>query len=206
MKGIYLFISIILLTSYTSFADSPLTSTPIYQAYSSTSIVKEAIDAKGRINEKLMSYLDESNPIDIKMAVINALGWKFKGNRNAIKFIKYLNKKYGFKSLTELKSSASAQTLICIAYLKAMDNYFVVTVAKDFANEALIKDPSSYTINIIHGLLESQSYLLTYNLSNYPKVYQSVYSVKENKNLIYDFNKAAEEIVFSYIDIYKKYL
>ena len=206
MKGIYLFICVILFTNYTSFADSPLTSTQIYQAYSKITIVKEALDSKGRINEKLMSYLDDSNPIDIKMAVINAMGWKFKGNRNAIKFIKFLKNKYGYSSLTELKSSASAQTLICIAYLKAMDNYFVVTEAKDFANEALIKDSRSYTINIIHGLIESQSYLLTYNLSNYSKIYQSVYSVKENKNLIYDFNKDAEEIIFSYIDIYKKHL
>ncbi|MEY3739167.1 MAG: hypothetical protein RL544_1945, partial [Bacteroidota bacterium] len=74
MKEIYLLISVILFTNYTSFADSPLTSTQIYQAYSKITIVKEALDSKGRINEKLMSFLDDSNPIDIKMAVINAMG------------------------------------------------------------------------------------------------------------------------------------
>lgn len=58
----------------TVFADSPITSTDFYRAYTDVSIVKTAKE-KGVMDKEIANYLHSSkNPIDVKAAVINALG------------------------------------------------------------------------------------------------------------------------------------
>ena len=65
-------------------ADSPLTSTTFSTAYEQEDIIVVAKAAKSRITGPLLNYLvDASNPIEMKMAVINQLGWNFKGQKNA---------------------------------------------------------------------------------------------------------------------------
>ena len=68
------------------YADSPLTSTPISNAYEDLEIVKKA-KASGEMNSEFALFLhNESNPIDKKAALINALGWDFNGKKNAMLF------------------------------------------------------------------------------------------------------------------------
>ncbi|MBL0106070.1 MAG: hypothetical protein IPP52_01920 [Ignavibacteria bacterium] len=63
------------------YADSPLTSTPISNVYEDLEIVKKA-KASGEMNSEFALFLhNESNPIDKKAALINALGWDFNGKK-----------------------------------------------------------------------------------------------------------------------------
>jgi hypothetical protein len=76
---------------------------------------------------------------------------------------------------------ATADELICYAYLKAMDNYFDVKKALVFANKALQLQPKSYTINIIKQLIKSQYYM--YNSNDFCSIYEIMSCVKEDKSL-----------------------
>jgi hypothetical protein len=112
----------LLFTSNHAFADSPLTSTEIYKAYDKLPIIQLAGNSKGLLTEELIKYLvDTGNPTDVKIALINRLGWHIKGKKNASIFIKYLRSKYGYKTAADLTTGLSASDLICIAYLKSMD-------------------------------------------------------------------------------------
>ena len=80
MKTILLAVVFLLAFSPFAKADSPITSTDISSSYQDVAIVQTAKSAQGALTDELMAYLaDESNPIDVKMAVINQLGWDFDG-------------------------------------------------------------------------------------------------------------------------------
>jgi len=202
MKNICLGIIMILFTSYQASADSPLTSTEIYKAYDKLPIIQLAGNTKGLLTEELIKYLaDNGNPTDVKVALINRLGWDIKGKKNASVLIKYLRSKYGYKTTADLTTGLSASDLICIAYLKSMDNYFDTKEALTFATAAQSKEPKSYTINIIRSLIQAQDYVY----KSYCQVFKIVDEVRTDENLTMDFNKEASAIIFDYIDGYKKY-
>ena len=201
-KAIILVIFISLFTFNNASVDSPLTSTEFYKAYKKSPIIELAGTSKGLLNDKLISYLaDKNNPIDVKAALINRLGWNIQGKSNGKIFIKFLKAKYKYKNEEALKNGLSASDLICIAYLKAMDNYFDVKGALVYATLALIKEPKSYTINIIQSLRDSQAFVM----KNYCQVFKIVDKTRANQNLTIDFKKEASAIIFQYIDGYKKY-
>jgi hypothetical protein len=191
------------------FADSPLTSTNFYQAYLDVPMVKEATVSKGRITTKMMDYIhNENNPLEIKLAIINAIGFNFKGLKNSRKFLKYVlkKKKYKLKYLskkTAFKSKATADELICYAYMKALDNYFNVQEASLFSAQALKRNPKSYTIAIINQLIVVQ--MLLNRQKEWCEVYRSMNNIRANKDLIVDFRKEASTVIFNYTDIYKEY-
>ena len=82
------------------FADSPLTSTPISEAYKDSKIVQLASTTEGRLTIELMNYLNESmHPVEFKIAVINELGWDFNGKDNSTVFYEYLKKKIDIKTV-----------------------------------------------------------------------------------------------------------
>ena len=201
-KAIYIGILISLFTINNASADSPLTSTEFYRAYEKLPIIELAGTSKGLLNEKLITYLaDNNNPIDVKTALINRLSWNIKGKSNSTVFIKFLKAKYKYKNEEALKNGLSASDLICVAYLKAMDNYFDVKGALVYTTLALTKEPKSYTINIIESLIASQAFVM----KNYCQVFKIVDKVRANQNLTIDFKKEASAIIFQYIDGYKKY-
>lgn len=189
-----------LLFSQTLFADSPLTSTNFSEAYADSKIVELASTTEGILTIELMDYLNQSmHPIELKMAVINEIGWSFNGHNNADLFIEYLQEKYGFKDKDEFLQQASADLLISMAYLKAMDNYFNVAEAVVYAKEAKSKNKESYTINIICALIEAQNAFDT----DWNEVYNKTNEVRNNRSLNRDMKEDAVKIIFDYMDLYK---
>jgi hypothetical protein len=202
MKKTFLGLLAMLFFSYQASADSPLTSTEFYKAYEQLPIIQLAGTSNGLLTKELIKYLDnKDNPTDVKIALINRLGWNIKGKKNAATFIKHLQSKYGFKTITELKAGLSASDLICISYLKSMDNYFDTKEALAYATLAQTKEPKSYTINIIRSLIKAQGYLY----KSYCQVFKIVDEVRANEGITMDFNKEASDIIFEYIDKYEKY-
>lgn len=189
-----------LLFSQTLFADSPLTSTNFSEAYADSKIVELASTTEGILTIELMDYLNQSmHPIELKMAVINEIGWSFNGHNNADLFIEYLQEKNGFKDKDEFLQQASADLLISMAYLKAMDNYFNVAEAVVYAKEAKSKNKESYTINIICALIEAQNAFDT----DWSEVYNKTNEVRNNRSLNRDMKEDAVKIIFDYMDLYK---
>jgi hypothetical protein len=179
------------------FADSPLTSTDISNAYKDSKIVQLAATTDGVLNDELMNYLfDSKNPIELKIALINKLGWNFDGKSNSKVFYEYL-KKNNLKDINE----ASADILICYAYLKALDNYFDVEEAIIFAQKAKLKNNKSYTINIICAVIEAQKAMDT----DWCEVYKLTNNVRLNGTLIKDMKEEAVNSIFEYTDGYREY-
>jgi hypothetical protein len=110
-----------LLAANTTFADSPLTSTPFYKGYLDIPIIKESAKSNGIITEKQLQFLTNSkNPIAIKLALINSLGWNVKGKSNAPKYLKYIYQQNLKLNNHNFINKATAEELICYAYFKAM--------------------------------------------------------------------------------------
>lgn len=183
-------------------ADSPLTSTDLSSAYTNEKIIKKAADKNGILTTDLMKYLTKkSNPIAVKIAIINKLGWDINGKNNAEIFWNYLQKKMKFKNLQDFKNRADADLLICYAYLKGLDNYFDVKESMSFAQMARKKDnKKSYTINIVCGLIEAQNGFS----GDWCEVWKSTDMVRNNKSLNQDLKEDVIKNIFEYMDLYKE--
>ncbi|UUV17657.1 hypothetical protein NRK67_02140 [Fusobacteria bacterium ZRK30] len=198
MKNFMLIIIIFLGFNNIILADSPITSTNFSEAYEDIFIVQRASKATYLTGE-LIEYLDNhNNPIDVKVALINELGWDNKNQNNYSLFLKYLMVKYSYKDFSELVSKASGDTLISLAYLKSMDDYFNVKDSVLLAEIAVKKKGYSYTINIIYGLIMGQ----IFTDEDWSKVNLITSSVDKNRHLKRDMREDAIKIIFKYMDIY----
>lgn len=200
IKIISLFAFFILSINSSLLADSPLTSTWFSEAYKNEKIMVTASEAKGILTNELMNYLNaKKNPIAVKMAIINQLSWDINGKDNATIFFNYLVLKHGYKSKEDFLKKGKDYQLLCMAYIKALDNYFDVNEAIEFAEQALVKNPKSYTFNIICALIKAQ---LAFD-SDWCKVYSLTNDVRTNISLSNDMNEEAIKIIFEYMDLYK---
>lgn len=125
-----------------SFADSPLTSTEFYKAYLDVPIVKTAADSPKKLSEEAKAYLfDESSPLDVKIALINAAGWDEERLLTYSGYILYcLNnfpkEKYGIGKneivkIEDVYNNASCEQMAVLVYLFAMSDY---TNTQDMCN------------------------------------------------------------------------
>ena len=197
-----LFILILLISQYT-FADSPLTSTDFYKAYLDVPLVQKALNSKGKITNEMMAYINsETNSLEVKLAIINAIGWNVKGNKSSKLYFKFVMNKKKYKSdfggdSTAFNWNATADELICYAYMKALDNYFDVSDAFEVAGLALNKNPNSFAVNMIYNLIKAQG-LISYGETCYVK--KMFNTLKNNPNLTADIKKEAMPFVFEYMD------
>ena len=188
-----------LLYSSVTIADSPLTSTYFANVYRSEKVVKKAIKADGKITRAIMKYLaDKDNPVDVKIAAVNALEWRID---NYPAFCDYLKDKYKTLSEVTLIEKLDASTLISLAYIKAMGDYKDVMGAAIIAENARKKMRDSFTVNMISALIFAQMYMN----DNFCVVYKFCDSVLKNENLTKDMHPKAVEQIVEYTNPYSKY-
>lgn len=95
MKKLLMILMGLIISANISFADSPLTSTDFYRAYLDVPIVKKAADKPGKLTEEMMDFLyNDNNPLDQRIALINAVGWNFDGLSTFDDYIDYCSKYY----------------------------------------------------------------------------------------------------------------
>ncbi len=185
--------------STVALADSPLTSTKFSDAYMDEPIVVAAGKTNGIIDNQLMEFLaSEYNPIDVKMAVINKLGWKIDGKNNSKMYFDFLKSRFNYKNQKRFMKKGRADHLLSYAYLKAMDNYFKVDEALKFAERAVKKESGSRTFRLIHGLIKAQKTMD----SDWCQVYQITDGVRKNRRLMNDMRTRSVGIIYNYMDIY----
>lgn len=188
--------------SISLYADSPITSTDFYIAYMDIPVVKNC--KPGKLDKNALIYLaDNANPIDVKLALINKIGWDRKSNYSK-KYLNYIIKKNNFKSNTGFKhivylQSAKAEELICYAYLRSMDNYFFLDNAPSIAITALKKSPESKAIQLITSLIKAQ---VIFGLDDACYMYKPFKEIKENTILKDDIKPEAVNIIYEYMDLY----
>ncbi|MFL0197419.1 hypothetical protein ACJDU8_17890 [Clostridium sp. WILCCON 0269] len=198
-----LFIISVLLFSMnpiTVFADSPVTSTDFYKAYIDVDIVKTAKE-KGVIDQKIATYLHSSkNPIDVKAAVINALGWKYEGKSNAENYVKLIYS----NDIDKLDvDSLSGDEIFCISYMMALDNYFHVDKALLLMEKAYEKNNTSFTIAVVRSILKGQAIIS--DINNWGMIWSNTESVLNDKTLVKDMRQEAVDNIVGYMKLYEKY-
>jgi hypothetical protein len=200
-KFTFLFFVLSLFFFTSARADSPLTSASFSKAYKDVPIIIMASETSGQLTPELIEYLiDLENPIDIKVALINQLGWD-KEVQNAEIFFSALMERKGFTNLSQFLDNGEGDDLLCMAYLKAMDDYFEVKDALDMAEKALSLESQSFTYNIITALIRSM-YRMEYD---WCEVYRIPDAVRMDQTMNVDMKQAAITIIFKYTDTYKEY-
>ena len=186
----------------TVFADSPLTSTDFYKAYMDIPMVQEASLLKGSMTNEMMEYIDNDvNPLEIKLAIINAIGWEHKGMMVSKMYFMFVMNKKKYKTefggeFSAFKWNATRDELICFSYMKALDNYFDVVDAFEMAGEAVRKYPDSFAVNMIYNLIKSQG--LT-SFGEYCYASKLFLTLKDNPKLKMDMRKESLIYVFEYM-------
>ena len=183
-----------------AYADSPITSTSFFENHLNIKIVKEASLANGTINDTMLSFLsDTNNSLELKLALINALGWEHK-NTNSKRFLDYILLKKGYFS--DLVPSSSMTLMyygtpneqICYAYLKANENYFDLNEAFEMASRAK-QNSKEFGIHFVYYLIKAQV-LFAVDESEYAtKLYSKLNEHQNYKNV---FSKSTFKSIFNY--------
>lgn len=202
------------LTALALRADSPLTSTAIHKAYLHIAAVKNVSDKQVRIpGKEQLDFLDDTAvALDQKIALINAMGWG-----DSIRFDTYkehISKKYGMAtaildSIITFRGpqptvyagteKISAEDLCCMAYFRAMTDYFHPMTSYYCAYMAVDKKPTSMTASYVYGLILAQVYL---NL-DWCRLYQIMQDIKAFDGYSTDMLSAEALLnIHSYIDGY----
>lgn len=181
----------------TVWADSPLTSTDFHKQYLDVPMVQAAQKAS-KLDSAMMEFFSEdSNPVDVKVAIINAIGWKFDGQNNAGVYSSFLEKKYGSKGKA-MYGKMTRDELLCLGYLTAMDDYFDVNPALPILRRAAAKNSRSFTVAIIYALTKAQ------NVDDYKAIWKATEKVLTNKNFKKDMRPKAVEAIVSYMKLYQE--
>jgi len=176
-------------------ADSPLTSTPFHDDYTDVDIVLKA-EQLNIVNKEISDYLHkESNPLDIKAAVINALGWEANGN-----YERYCQLVFNRLIIEADITGLNKGDAFTIGYLIAMENYLSPNKALAFLKRAKELDKESFTINIIYNLVRAQIVME----KDFCKVWRYTNKVFNNKSLNDDMRSDARKIIYDYVALYKK--
>jgi putative aldouronate transport system substrate-binding protein len=216
-SAIIIAIAVSLIFPAISFADSPVTSTQFYTAYLDIDLVKKA-SMMPYIDEEIAMYLSApENPLDIKAAVINAIGWETKGAESIVQIDYDTGYTYGGKNNARRYSdfvfgkplddldfdTLPAHDLFCIGYLMVMDNYFEPEHAVSVLEKASESFPESFSAAMITAIVKAQA--ATRNIDEWNNVWTIVDDVIQNKNLEMDMRAEAVDIILDYMISYRDY-
>ena len=194
----------LLLTFIASWADSPLTSTHFAEAYSDHEMVQMANEMmQYDMPTTLLNFLaDKSQPVDVRLAVINKVGWNFNGTSMGAQLGEYLMGRYNVKTEKKLVKKLDAGTLAVYAYARAMSDYFNVTAASELGHMAVNKNKNkSFSVALISALIDAQVYLD----SDWSMIYKVVANVLHDGSLHLDMRQEAIDNIMDYINLYSQY-
>ena len=85
-------IALICFSAQRAAADSPLTSTDFHQAYADEPIVAQIVQGRTPSDDTWAYLAAPDNPVAVKMAIINKIGWAFEGKNSYQLFLSYLGR------------------------------------------------------------------------------------------------------------------
>lgn len=180
-------------------ADSPVTSTPFAEAYNDFEIVQKARQ-KGVMTLEIASHLSSASiPVDLKAAILNALGWDTEGRRNAEFYLYYLALTYR-KPLDQISLNLfNADEVFALGYLTLMDDYPHPDRALPILAEGLKRRPDSFTVAVIGALARGQKAME----SDWCQVWKLTEAVYGNDNLQNDMRQPAKKIILDSMVLYR---
>lgn len=162
---------------------------------------------EGVIPTIVLKFLaDRTSPVDVRLAVINKIGWFFGGSPMGEQLGQYLMERYKAKSKEKLVKELDAGTLAVYAYAQAMSDYFNVDEASELGHLAVKKNKGkSLSVALISALIDAQGYLHTENASGWSKIYPALANVLNDDSLRFDMRQEAIDSIMEYINLYEKY-
>lgn len=212
MKRISTIIFLLVLFIKTGYADSPLTSTDFYKAYLDVPIVRDAFENPGKLNNEQMAYLyNDDNPLDVRLALINAIGWEKDEQSTFIDYIAYCLKNYPKErynnsddkivTTEDLYSTASPQQMAVFVYLRALCDYHNINYVYQMAEIAMRNPISSESFMLPMALVWAQ---LKLEHGEMEIIYPSFEYLFLNAK-VKDMRPEAVKIIMDYIGVYKSY-
>ena len=187
-----------------SWADSPLTSTHFSDAYSDHPMVQMANEMmQYDMPTSLLNFLaDKNQPVDVRLAVVNKIGWNFDGTSMGTQLCEYLMGRHNVKTEKKLVNKLDAGTLAVYAYAKALSNYYKVAAASAPGHQAVKKNKNkSFSVALISALIDAQVYLDT----DWSKIYPVLANVLHDGSLNLDMRQEAIDNIMEYINLYSEY-
>ena len=194
-----------------SYADCILNSTEFYESYIGVPEVSAAAQNKYKFSESQKEYLvNDTVPFDKKIALVNAFSWDHEGDYFG-EFLSFLKErfpkaKYNIPANQELSDEefykyATAEELVLLAYLKAMDDFNEEEVTLDLVERALKKDhPNSQSFWLPVTLI--QTHIMDFNDQA-----NEIYPTIEKQLLlapIHDMKYQAMDTVMDYLYYFKR--
>ncbi len=194
---IALALSLVGLLAVCAAADSPITSTPFASSYEDYGIVRDALES-GVMTEEIAEYLaDEENPLDVKAAVVNGLGWDVEGKANAALFVEMcFPGAQGAPDPADLKGSEA----FVVGYLTVMDDYNAPENALPYLERASEELPESFTVAMVHALTAAQAGFA--EVDDWPNLWAMVESVIDDESLNGDMRLGALRVIVEYMSLY----
>lgn len=197
-SGIFFF-----LVSLNTYADSPLTSIEFWTIHSEDFTVQNAFRNK-KMDKSIIDFiLDENNSLEMRLSVINAIGWKFKSSsKNSSALLRSILKKYKVNSIDTLFDVNYIDILTCYTYSLALDNYNNVDNIIQLSDRVSNLDSNNFYSKYIFTLIKSQKFSLSRQWCN---VHLTFKELKKEDYFKSEYGKKLFDKTFEYIDIYDKY-
>lgn len=194
-----LVLAILFVFSLCAYGDSPITSTDISSAYMDNEMVKKAAASKEVTLEIAQFLHSDANPVDVKAAVINAIGWDSNGQDNAELYSNLIFK----KSLEDLKpDELSGGDLFCIGYLGALSNYMEPQSAIFLLEKAEDKLGDSLAVSMVTAVVKAQDAFFN---GKFYSSWKLIEQVRDNKALKQDLRAQAVKGITDYMQLYSEY-
>ncbi|SFA77155.1 Copper amine oxidase N-terminal domain-containing protein [Cohnella sp. OV330] len=177
-------------------ADSPVTSTNFYEAYTDEPIIQKALQASGMTAELATYLADESSPLALRAAVINAIGWETEPTQRAEAYAQHA---YGQSLATLKQSELRGDERFVIGYLLAMDDYLDTREAEQWLEDARRLLPDSFTAALIHAIVQAQEEMKD---AGWAHVWKTVADVAFDPDLEMDMRPEAAKIIIDYMVTY----
>lgn len=199
-KFLMLLISVVL-SFQTLHADSPVTSCYFAESYMDKKMVRQGVETS-LMTKKIAKYLlSAKSTMDVKAAVINALGWAKAGMDNTRFLQSYIAKKHKVESFDNISiSNLTATEALCVGYMMILDDYFQPDPSLPYLLHAVSLLPKSFTVNMIYTIALCQQAMLN---NEWCKVWTITSDFISNKTLEMDIRQGAWDQVLSYLGIYE---
>jgi len=175
------------------FGQNPMTDSDFYKAFPKSEIIDYSKDAYD-LDLKICNYLISDTSFKNKMAVIDAFNTESETDAGQL-FFEFLKSKYGFFSISEIKSNE--QKLI-LAYLLMTSN---IDISKTLLKEIEATYSNRLSFNLIKFFVNSFEYIDTDKC----KIWLDYQKLDNSKFVINDFDKKSMYLIAKKVDLLKDF-
>jgi len=203
MKQIFLASLAFLGLCLPALADSPATSTTFSEAYQDLPLIVEA-QGSHVLTPAMAAFLsDAAQPLDQRLALVNALGWKFEGQNNAVLWLKHLQALKNQPGARPEQLALSAEEQLFLGYLMVLDDYFHPRPGVQWVRRGARQLWQSQSAQLVLAIVEAQDYINRAKL--WCQIWLQTERALNNPRLNADLRPQARNVIVEYLQLYQPY-